>query len=284
MRAANVISVWECQEANRDRHFPPLREIHTSPSGRRCMAPVSLVEPLARAILGGAVVKLDGASVGRCEAVLDHQEAVPAFVAQDRKGEVLHSWDCPWDAALWAAKHQAIVAEQWLVSHGLVAPRGLTALQADPREAKEIIAEALMGGDTDDLAATILDHFPDAPLTAQVLGRVLPYHSAAKLAAVGNYDLSDLTVGRFVLNPAPHMPALWRVAWNDHDTPSAPEEPYNLAFDLYEELVSVQDHALSLGQMQPHNAAAKPAPPLARSLGHVTTQDMPARPQPAARV
>jgi hypothetical protein len=252
MTRANIYDdLWGCQEANRARHFPRLREVHFAhrhdDAPRLPAAPTSLVEALARAILGGGVVMLCGVSVGRYKTACE-----PAcFAVINTQGEVLRSWTCPFDAALWVAKQPAHNgdAEQWLVSQGL-----LEARRNYTHDAFLAVLAAVRAGNLDDLAATILDHFPDAPLSAQVLGRLLPYYSAAHLAAVGGYGLSDLHVGRAKLNPAPKMPELWGIVWTDHAQHAVTDTPENLAWALCWELVTVQDHALSMGQMQPHNA------------------------------
>lgn len=254
MTRANIYDdLWGCQEANRDHHFPPLREVHFAhrhdDAPRLPAAPTLLVEALARAILGGGVVMLCGVSVGRYKTACE-----PAcFAVINTQGEVLRSWTCPFDAALWVGKQPAHNgdAERWLVSQGL-----LEARRSFTHDAHKAILGAVRAGNLDDLAATILDHFPDAPLSAQVLGRTLPYYSAAHPAAVGGYGLSDLHVGRAKLNPAPKMPELWGIVWTDHAQHAVTDTPENLAWALCWELVTVQDHALSMGQMQPHNAKA----------------------------
>lgn len=246
MRAA--ISLWECQEANRNRHFPPLREIHFAhghdAAARLPAAPTPLVELLARVVLDGGVVMLGGVSVGRYKAACE-----PAcFAALGVQGEVLHTWDCPFDAALWVAKRHGHDAQRWLVSQGV-----MDGSPSFSHDAYTAILEAVRAGNLDDLAATVLDHFPDAPVSARVLGRVLPYYTAAKLAAVGGYSMSDLHIGRAVLNPSPQMPERWGSYWSDHAQHATTDTPEDLAYALCAELVSVQDHALNLGQMQPYN-------------------------------
>lgn len=258
--------VLDCRYDSMRRHYPPRREMEDAQGYELPLAPLSIVEPLSRAILDGAVVMLPAASVGRYKAAC----SAPAFAALDLQGGVLHAWDCAYEAATWAAKHHPAEAQAWLGRQGL-GPAPV------PAEAVERIHAALLDFVPESLGEALVKLGAGSILTAEAAGRVLPFDAACRISLAFNRPLSWLKVGRVRLMCVRSKAS---VAWGIVEGPCEGErDPARIARLLCAEVLhGPQDHAQRLGAMQAHNAAHKPALASARSLGTITTQDMPARP------
>lgn len=261
--------VWECRAASALAHYPPRLEMEDRDGRELPMVPMALVEPLCRSIMQGAVVMLPAVSVGRYKTATHEAE----FAALDLQGAPLHVWGCPYEAATWTLKHHASEAQAWLARQG-VGPAPI------PSDAVECILAALTDFNPESLGEAIVKLGGGSILTAEAAGRVLPFDAACRISLIFGRPLSWLKVGRVRL-----MRVQGKLVWFVIEGPGdGARDLAHIARLLCAEVFQgLKDHAHDMGAMQAHNAAHTPRLATSRSLGTITTQDMPARPQDGAQ-